>query len=119
MIEKDIYSDKNIFSQIIEGSVDCNKVYEDNHTLAFYDINPQSPIHIIVVPKGKYLNYEHFCTKAPDFVVSNFFKTVSKIATEHTDGKFRIITNCGKDAGQTIFHFHMHILSGIQMDKLV
>lgn len=102
-----------IFCKIIKGEIPSNKVYEDNDVLAFYDINPATPIHILVIPK------KHIATltdlKPEDGeIIAKIYQVINKIAKDmkfEQDG-FRVITNCGKDAGQEVMHLHFHILAG-------
>ena len=106
------YDDNNIFAKIIRGDLSSKKVYEDDSVLAFHDVNPVAPVHILVVPKGKYMNYNHFITKASSDEISNFFIKVNEIAKSNGLKDFRLVTNCGKESGQTVFHFHIHIIGG-------
>ncbi|MBQ4875505.1 MAG: HIT domain-containing protein [Rickettsiaceae bacterium H1] len=108
----DNYDANNVFYKIIRGSASCNKVHEDEKVLAFHDINPVSPVHILVIPKEKYTSFHDFLEKSPD--VNHFFSVVRKIADDRnlTKNGYRIVTNHGKDGGQIIPHFHVHILGG-------
>ena len=105
------YSDDNIFAKILRKEIPCEKVYEDDHCLAFKDINPQAKIHILVVPKGKYISFDDFSQNASGEEISSFFKAVGKIAKDldlTTEG-YRILSNIGKLGGQEVPHFHIHI----------
>ncbi|MBV31590.1 MAG: histidine triad nucleotide-binding protein [Rickettsiales bacterium] len=105
------YSDDNIFAKILRKEIPCEKVYEDDHCLAFKDINPQAKIHILVVPKGKYISFDDFSQNASGEEISSFFKAVGKIAKDldlSTEG-YRILSNIGKLGGQEVPHFHIHI----------
>ena len=105
------YSDDNIFAKILRKEIPCEKVYEDDHCLAFKDINPQAKIHVLVVPKGKYLSFDDFSQNASGEEISSFFKAVGKIAKDldlSTEG-YRILSNIGKLGGQEVPHFHIHI----------
>ena len=105
------YSDDNIFAKILRKEIPCEKVYEDDHCLAFKDINPQAKIHVLVVPKGKYISFEDFSQNASGEEISSFFKAVGKIAKDldlSTEG-YRILSNIGKLGGQEVPHFHIHI----------
>ena len=100
-----------IFCKIIAGEIPSTKVYEDEYVLAFNDINPQAPTHIVVIPK------EHI-TSATEInpensqLIGNVFAAIAKIATEQCLESYRIINNCGAGAGQTVFHIHFHLLGG-------
>ena len=106
------YDKENIFAKIIRGEVPSTKVYEDNKILAFNDINPKAPIHILVIPKGEFVSFDDFVEKSSAEDVSYFFKTVQKIAREQglSGNDYRIVGNCGEKAGQIVFHFHIHIM---------
>ena len=112
-----LYDDDNVFSQIIRGNIPCRKVYEDEHTLAFYDINPAAKVHVLVVPKDRYISFDDFLADAGAEEVHRFFATVRKIAhdLDLKDSGYRLVTNHGKDANQAVPHFHMHILGGENM----
>ena len=99
-----------IFCKIINKEIPSKIVYEDENVLAFNDINPQAPIHIIVIPK----KHMKSVLEVDEFTISKIFSAINKIAKEQSiDEKgFRVITNCGKDAGQTVNHLHFHILAG-------
>lgn len=113
-------SDNNVFIRIIKGELPCSKVYEDDQVLAFKDINPQAPTHIIIIPKKEYRDYNDFMTRAqPSEVLHLFQKTNEIIELLKLQGNFRIITNAGADSGQTVYHFHMHLISGAVLHNLV
>ena len=104
------YNDDNIFSKILKGKIPCNKVYEDEQILSFYDINPKTPVHILVIPKNKYVSFNDFMEKATNEEILNFFKIAQKIAMDLNLKSYRIVANCGEDAGQVVFHYHLHIM---------
>ncbi|MBQ2729778.1 MAG: histidine triad nucleotide-binding protein [Clostridia bacterium] len=101
-----------IFCKIIKGEIPSNKVYEDEYVYAFHDINPMAPIHILVIPK------EHICCankvdSENSIYVAKIFEAIPKIAADAgLEGGYRIISNCGPDADQTVLHLHFHILGG-------
>jgi len=113
-----MYDKNNIFATILRGEAECKKVYEDKNVLAFYDLHPSAPIHVLVVPKGEYKSFDDFASNSQN--VADFFKAVQKIATklELIKSGYRIVTNHGDDAGQIVPHFHVHILGGKKLDKL-
>ncbi len=116
-----MYDPDNIFAKIIRGEIPCSKVYEDDRVMAFRDISPAAPVHILVVPKGEYESFDDFTTKAEASEIQHFFATVQKIAKDNKLVKsgYRIITNHGPDASQTVQHFHFHILGGKAMGGLL
>lgn len=106
-----MYNDENVFAKILSGAIPCKKIYENDTVLSFYDINPKSKIHALVIPKGKYIDFHNFMNNASSDEISEFFTTVNHIATNVLKLKdFRIQTNNGSKAGQEVFHFHIHIL---------
>jgi diadenosine tetraphosphate (Ap4A) HIT family hydrolase len=108
------YDDDNIFAKILRGEIPSRKVYEDQHALAFHDINPLSPTHILVIPKGKYVSWDDFSEKASDAEIGAFVRAVGKIARDEglvADG-YRLLANVGLNSGQEVPHLHMHIFSG-------
>lgn len=106
-----------LFCKIIEGDIPSTKVYEDEYVFAFRDINPQAPVHILVVPK------EHICcAKAVDSgnsqYVAKCFEAIAKIAeAEGLDDGYRVINNCGENGGQTVMHLHFHIIGGMKLSE--
>lgn len=115
------YDDSNIFAKIIRGEIPSKKVYEDDNVLAFNDIAGAAPVHVLVIPKGNYCSFNDFVTKADVSEVSNFFSKVQLIAEQLGVDKngYRIITNHGPDASQSVPHFHVHILGGRALGGLV
>ena len=109
-----MYDENNIFAKILRSEIPCDKVYEDDDVLFFYDINPVTKIHIIGIPKVKCTNFSDFVTKSNIGVISNFFKKthaiISKLGISETG--YRIVSNSGVDGGQEVPHFHVHILGG-------
>lgn len=102
-----------LFCKIIKGEIPANKVYEDEEILAFYDINPATPIHILVIPKKHITSLAHM-EKEDEAIVGKIYGVINKIAEDKgfkQDG-YRVIVNCGKNAGQTVMHLHFHILAG-------
>lgn len=112
-----IYDKNNVFAKIIRGEIPCNKVYEDEDLIAFHDINPAAPIHILALPKKSSINYSDFITSSSSAEISRFFTKVNQIAMSNTQD-FRLVTNCGIESGQSVFHFHVHILGGKKFKDL-
>ncbi len=115
------YDDNNIFAKILRGEIPCDKVYEDDHVLAFNDIAPQAPVHVLVIPKGKYVSIVDFGANASADEVKAFFEAVSKIAkAKGIDQEgFRSIANSGINGGQEVPHFHLHLLGGKKIGAMV
>lgn len=115
------YDENNIFARILRGEIPCNKVYEDEYVLAFNDLYPKAPVHILVIPKGAYVSIDDFGAKASADEIKAFFAAISKIVNEKgIEGSgFRCIANAGIDGGQEVPHFHMHVLGGAPVGKMV
>lgn len=115
------YDENNIFAKILRGEIPCDKVYEDDHVLAFRDINPKAPVHVLVIPKGPYVSISDFGAHASAEELTAFYHAVSKIAYDlglEEDG-FRTIANTGIHGGQEVPHFHIHILGGRSIGPMV
>ena len=108
------YDDSNIFARILRGELPCRKVYEDDHVLAFHDINPAAPTHVLVIPKGAYVSWDDFSAKAPDAEIAAFVRAVGKIAREEglVEPGYRLLANTGGNAGQEVPHLHVHLFGG-------
>jgi histidine triad (HIT) family protein len=115
------YDDNNIFAKILRGEIPNKTVYEDEHVLAFHDINPQAPVHILVIPKGRYIAVDDFGAHASAAEIKAFYAAVSKISAEYDlkDSGFRVICNTGLNGGQEVPHFHAHILGGRQLGPML
>lgn len=102
-----------IFCKIIKGEIPCDKVYEDDKILAFKDINPEAPVHVVIIPK-KHIVSLNEVTKEELEILSNILLVAKNIATENgiADSGYRLINNCGTDGGQTVPHLHFHLLGG-------
>lgn len=108
------YDSNNIFAKILRGEIPCKKFYEDEYALAFNDIHPQAPIHILVIPKGPYSSYDDFITSAADDEIIGFNRAVLKAINQAgvTAQGYRIVSNAGLNANQEVPHYHVHILAG-------
>jgi histidine triad (HIT) family protein len=108
------YDDSNIFARILRGELPCNKVYEDEHVLAFHDINPLAPTHILVIPKGSYVSWDDFSDHASDAEIAAFTRAVGKIARDAglVEAGYRVLANVGPNSGQEVPHLHAHIFGG-------
>ena len=106
------YDSNNVFAKILRGEIPRKKLYEDAFAVAFHDIAPVAPVHILVIPKGEYANFSEFSRKASPEMLHGFFAAVQKIAAQQNLDDYRLISNNGEGAGQTVHHFHMHIIAG-------
>ena len=112
------YNDNNIFARILRKELPAKIMHEDELTLAFYDINPVAPHHILLIPKGKYCNFLDFTNKAEATEIAHFFVVANKIASKF-DCDFRIISNNGTGVGQSVEHFHIHLIAGKKISNLI
>lgn len=108
------YDDSNIFARILRGEIPANRVYEDEHALAFHDINPLSPTHILVIPKGPYVSWDDFSAQAPAEEIAGFVRAIGKVARDSglVEPGYRLLANAGLNAGQEVPHLHVHIFGG-------
>ena len=109
-IEKE-YDKNNVFAKIIRGELPSKKVFENDDLLCFYDINPATKVHALIIPKGEYVDYGDFIKKAPQDLIVRFFKAIPEIANKLGIKEYRLVSNCGKSAGQIVFHFHVHLMA--------
>ena len=111
---KQPYDDQNIFAKILRGEIPNKTVMETEHSLAFHDINPLSPIHVLVIPKGAYVSWDDFTAKASDAEIADFARAVGEVArmTGADAQGYRILANMGKRAGQEVAHLHVHVFGG-------
>ena len=118
------YDDQNIFAKILRGEIPCNKIYEDNFVLSFHDINPQKKIHALVIPKGKYIDLDHFSMNASPEEIVGLLKGISIVAkklgvsTEVGKG-YRALANISDHGGQEVPHLHFHLFGGERVGKMV
>jgi histidine triad (HIT) family protein len=117
------YDTKNIFAKILRGEIPCQKVYENEYVLSFYDISPQRKIHVLVIPKGEYIDLDDFINKASDKEILEFNKAIIRIVKmlkiSNQENGYRVLSNTGKDGGQEVPHLHYHIFGGEQIGKMV
>lgn len=119
------YDDQNIFAKILRGEIPCNKVAETNHSLAFLDIAPQAPQHVLVIPKGAYVNFDHFSQTATGDEIVDFTRLIGSVCAElgvcpsEAQAGYRLISNAGPDGLQEVPHLHIHILAGTVLGPLV
>jgi diadenosine tetraphosphate (Ap4A) HIT family hydrolase len=115
-----VYDRNNIFARILRAEIPCKKLYENEFVLAFHDINPLKKNHILVIPKGEYVSFDDFTTRAPAQIQVEFYAAVQKVAADSgmdTTG-YRLISNHGADGGQEVPHYHVHILGGEKVGKM-
>ena len=115
------YDSNNIFAKILRGEIPCQKIDEDEHTLIFDDINPQAPVHILVIPKGAYCDWADFAATASEVDIVAFTKVLPSFAdlTGISKTGYRVISNTGLDSHQEVPHLHMHVLGGAPVGPLV
>ncbi len=108
------YNDSNIFARILRGEIPARMVFQNEFAFAFHDINPQAPVHVLVIPKGPYVSLADFSVHAPDDLVVGFWRAVGDVARllGLEEGGYRILTNAGQDAHQEVPHMHVHIFAG-------
>ncbi len=108
------YDDTNIFARIIAGEIPCKKVFENTHALAFHDISPQMPVHVLVIPKGRYVTMDEFAAAASTDEQADLSRAIGEVAriTGVAETGYRLIANNGEDAHQEVPHLHFHVLGG-------
>jgi len=119
------YDTNNIFAKILRGEIPCQKIYESDHALAFKDINPQAKIHILVIPKGPYVNMDDFSQNAKNDEIIDFIRALGEVSklsgvSEYAQGKgYRYISNNGPDGGQEVPHLHFHMVGGESLGRML
>jgi len=115
------YDNNNIFAKILRNEIPCQRIYEDNHVLAFPDIHPKAPVHILVIPKGPYRDMDEFTKNASPKEIAALFRALGQIAREKGLDKpgYRVITNNGPDSHQEVPHLHLHLLGGRPLGHLL
>jgi diadenosine tetraphosphate (Ap4A) HIT family hydrolase len=115
------YDDSNIFARILRGEIPCRRVYEDEFALAFDDINPQAPVHVLVIPKGRYVSWADFSAIAPDGEIAGFVRAVGAVARQldlEVPG-YRMVANAGFNAHQEVPHLHIHLFGGRKLGPML
>jgi histidine triad (HIT) family protein len=115
------YDPSNVFARILRGELPCERVYEDDHALAFRDINPLTPVHVLVIPKGDYVSMADFSAKGSPEEIAGFFRAVGETARQLglEEGGYRFLANSGADANQEVPHFHVHIFGGRNVGPMI
>jgi histidine triad (HIT) family protein len=108
------YDEGNIFARILRGEIPAKRIYEDEHALAFHDINPQAPTHVLVIPKGPYVSWDDFSERASEAEIAGFVRAVGRIARDEglVAAGYRLLANVGAAGGQEVPHLHVHIFGG-------
>ena len=115
------YDEQNIFARILRGEIPSRKVYEDEFALAFQDINPQAPIHVLIIPKGAYCSFADFSATAGAEEIVGFIRAVGKVAKDlglEAPG-YRLLANMGEHGGQEVAHFHVHLFGGRPLGRMI
>jgi histidine triad (HIT) family protein len=115
------YDPNNVFARILRGEIPCRKVYEDDYALAFHDINPQTPTHVLVIPKGAYVSFDDFSAAASDAEILGLMRAAGRIARDLglAEPGYRMLANIGPDSLQEVPHFHLHLFGGRRMGAMV
>ena len=115
------YDRNNVFARILRGELPCRKAYEDEHVLAFHDINPQAPVHIILIPKGEYVSVDDFSANASEAELAAFMRAIGRLAQQEglVEGGYRILANHGRAAHQEVPHFHLHLFGGRDLGPML
>ena len=115
------YDPQNIFAKILRGEIPNNTVLETDHSLAFHDIAPQAPTHILVIPKGAYVTYDDFAANASDAEIVGFTRAIAKVCADAgvEDAGFRLVSNAGRDGVQEVPHLHVHVLAGRNLGPML
>ena len=108
------YDDANIFARILRGEIPATRLYEDEWAIAFPDIAPQAPTHVLVIPKGAYVSWDDFSARAPDEEIAGFVRAVGEVARRAglVENGYRLLANAGAHAGQEVPHLHVHLFAG-------
>ncbi len=115
------YDPDNIFARILRGEIPCRRVYEDEHALAFHDISPQAPTHVLVIPQGAYVSWDDFSARGSDAEIAGFVRAVGEVARAAglAAPGYRLLANTGPDGGQEVPHLHVHILAGRRLGPML
>jgi histidine triad (HIT) family protein len=115
------YDRNNVFARILRGEIPCNKVYEDEHVLAFHDVSPQAPTHVLVIPKGEYVSLDDFSAHASAAEICALVRALGHIARERgvAETGYRILSNTGLAAHQEVPHFHVHLVGGRDLGAML
>jgi diadenosine tetraphosphate (Ap4A) HIT family hydrolase len=115
------YDDSNVFARILRGEIPCKKIFDDEWAFAFHDIHPQAPLHVLVIPKARFVSLADFSARASQAEIAGFWRAVGAIARDlglETPG-YRVLANVGEHAGQEVPHFHVHIFGGKPLGRML
>jgi histidine triad (HIT) family protein len=115
------YDDQNIFAKILRGEIPNRTVYEDEWSLAFHDINPQAPVHVLVIPKGRYVSWDDFSATASDAEIAGFTRAVGEVTRQLglAEPGYRLLVNMGQHGHQEVPHLHVHVFGGRQFGVMI
>ena len=115
------YDSDNIFARILREEIPSKRVYEDDYAIAFHDINPQAPHHILVIPKGPYVSWDDFAARGSDAEIAGFVRAVGAVAREagFVEPGYRLLANTGMDSGQEVPHLHVHVFAGTRLGPML
>ena len=115
------YDDANLFARILRGEIPVRTVYEDEFALAFHDIAPQAPVHVLVIPKGRYVSWDDFSATAAEAEISGFVRAVGQVAREQglVAPGYRLLANVGGHGGQEVPHLHVHLFGGVPLGPMI
>lgn len=115
------YDAANTFARLIRGEIPAKTVYEDEHALAFHDIAPQAPVHVLVIPKGAYVSWDDFTARASDAEIAGFIRAVGRVARDLglVAPGYRLLANTGGHAGQEVAHLHVHLFGGAHLGPML
>ena len=115
------YDESNVFARILRGEIPCDKIYEDEHVLAFRDINPQAPVHVLVIPKGAYASFDDFAERGSQEEQAAWVRAIGAVARQEGLGQrgYRVLANAGSDGHQEVPHLHMHVFGGRDLGAML
>jgi histidine triad (HIT) family protein len=115
------YDDQNIFAKILRGEIPSTRVYEDDHAIAFHDIAPQAPTHVLVIPKGAYVSWDDLSARGTDAEIAGFIRAVGAVARAAglVEPGYRLLANIGRDGGQEVPHLHVHVFGGAPLGPML
>ena len=115
------YDPQNIFARILRGEIPCDKVFENDHALAFNDISPQAPVHVLIIPKGAYVSSSDFSARAGAEEIAGFMRAIHAVAEKAgvLDAGYRLIANAGENGHQEVPHFHVHLVGGRKLGAML
>ena len=115
------YDANNIFARILRGEIPCKKLLETEHALAFPDINPQAPTHILVIPKGAYIDFDDFSARASADEITDYVRAIGEVARQAgvAESGYRLLSNCGVNAHQEVPHLHVHVFGGRSLGPMI